>query len=99
MAAGKRESFEELYERLEQHVARLEEGGLPLDEAIALYEQGMKLASTCQERLGEAELKISKLRESFAVLQERENGSRLNDGAIESAYVAEDDRVSVDDET
>jgi exodeoxyribonuclease VII small subunit len=60
------QSFEELYRRLEEAVEKLEKGGLPLEESIALYEQGMELAKRCQDVLDKAELRITKLRESFA---------------------------------
>ncbi len=59
-------SFEELYRRLEDTVEKLERGGLPLEQSIALYEEGMQLAKRCQEILDKAELRITKLRDSFA---------------------------------
>jgi exodeoxyribonuclease VII small subunit len=59
-------SFEQLYARLEETVGKLERGGLPLEESIALYEEGMELAKKCQEILDRAELRITKLRDSFA---------------------------------
>ncbi len=59
------ESFEDAYRRLEETVAKLEAGGLQLEEAIALYEEGMKLAQRCQEVLDKAELRISRLQEAF----------------------------------
>jgi exodeoxyribonuclease VII small subunit len=34
------EDFETLYSRLEETLARLEEGGLTLDQSLALYEKG-----------------------------------------------------------
>ena len=58
--------FEPLYKRLEEIVARLEQGDLTLEESLALYEEGMKLARRCQELLQGAELRITKLQESFA---------------------------------
>jgi exodeoxyribonuclease VII small subunit len=60
------ESFEDLYHTLEETVEKLEKGGLPLEASIALYEQGMELAKRCQAILDGAELRITKLRESFA---------------------------------
>ena len=60
------EAFEVLYGRLEQTVSRLEDGGLTLEESIALYEDGMKLARRCQEMLQQAELRITRLQESFS---------------------------------
>lgn len=59
-------SFEELYRKLEETVEKLERGGLPLEQSIALYEEGMELAKRCQEILDRAEQRITKLRESFA---------------------------------
>ena len=62
----KRDTFEQLYGRLDERVNKLEQGGLSLDDSIALYEEGMQLARECQDRLDAAELKITKLKESFA---------------------------------
>jgi exodeoxyribonuclease VII small subunit len=94
---AKTESFEQLYARLEESVARLERGGLPLDEAIALYEQGMTLARQCQERLDGAELKITKLKESFALIQPRANGAAPEDPAEDYEYVPEGEPPDDDD--
>lgn len=92
------ETFENLYARLEESVAKLEAGGLPLEQSIALYEEGMTLARQCQERLDEAELKITKLREAFAPLPQRPtNGAMLND-ADDIEYVTEDDEPLMDDD-
>jgi exodeoxyribonuclease VII small subunit len=54
-------SFEEAFKELEDTVHRLEEGGLTLDESIALFERGMKLAKHCDQKLDDAELKVSQL--------------------------------------
>jgi exodeoxyribonuclease VII small subunit len=54
-------SFEEAFKELEDTVHRLEGGGLTLDESIALFEQGMKLAKHCGQKLDDAELKVSQL--------------------------------------
>jgi exodeoxyribonuclease VII small subunit len=62
---AKEERFEEAYARLEETVRRLEEGGLPLDDAITAYEQGMALVERCRELLANAELRISRLRDDF----------------------------------
>lgn len=51
-------SYEEAYEELEALVARMESGELPLEESVALYERGQRLAAHCQALLEEAELKI-----------------------------------------
>jgi exodeoxyribonuclease VII small subunit len=54
-------SFEEALGRLEKITRTLEAGGLTLEEAIALFEEGTRLARICSERLDAAELKISQL--------------------------------------
>jgi exodeoxyribonuclease VII small subunit len=59
------EGFESLYKRLEDAVSKLEEGGLTLEESLAMYEDGMQLARRCQELLQQAELRITRLQESF----------------------------------
>lgn len=59
------EGFEALYQRLDETVQKLENGGLTLEESVAMYEEGMKLAKRCQELLQEAELKVTRLQESF----------------------------------
>ncbi len=71
MAAPKtKQSFEELYKQLEETVTRLEQGGLSLDDSLAAYEKAVALASQCQQLLEQAELRITRLRESFAVAEE-----------------------------
>ncbi len=60
------QTFEQLYQHLEETVGKLERGGLPLEQSIELFEEGMELAKRCQEILDKAEQRIVKLRESFA---------------------------------
>lgn len=59
-------SFEEAFKELEDTVHRLEGGGLTLDESIALFERGMRLAKYCSQKLDDAELKVSQLISSEA---------------------------------
>ena len=53
--------FEEALKKLESIVEAMEGDDLPLETLLARYEEGVKLAKTCQEKLAEAELKISQL--------------------------------------
>jgi exodeoxyribonuclease VII small subunit len=94
---AKRETFEQLYAKLEASVARLEVGGLPLDEAISLYEEGMTLARSCQELLDAAELKITKLKESFAALPDRNGAEQGGNVPDDYEYVSDDDAESAAD--
>ncbi|WP_306129379.1 exodeoxyribonuclease VII small subunit [Roseovarius sp. MMSF_3350] len=52
-------SFEQAMKALEDVVTRLERGDVPLDESIALYEQGAKLKKRCETKLKEAEEKVA----------------------------------------
>ena len=54
-------SFEEAFAALNQTLEKLEQGDLPLSEALALYEEGMALVQHCNARLDAAELKIKTL--------------------------------------
>jgi exodeoxyribonuclease VII small subunit len=54
-------SFETSLAELEQRVKRLETGDLPLEEALALFEQGVALAQRCHEQLEAAEQRVSQL--------------------------------------
>jgi exodeoxyribonuclease VII small subunit len=61
MSEEERPSFEEAYRELEATVHRLEEGSMALDESLALYERGMRLARQCSAALDAAELKVQQL--------------------------------------
>jgi exodeoxyribonuclease VII small subunit len=54
-------TFEAAYAELEQVVARLQDGGLTLEESMALFERGMLLARRCSDQLEQAELKVRQL--------------------------------------
>jgi len=54
-------SFEEAYTQLEDIVARLEAGNLPLEETVRLYERGQALARRCEELLEAAELRVQQI--------------------------------------
>jgi len=54
-------AFEEAFSELEEVVNRLEVGGLPLEDSLALFERGQALAAHCSELLDEAELKVKQI--------------------------------------
>lgn len=58
-------SFEAAFSRLERTVEALEAGGLTLEEAARLFEEGMRLAKLCNQRLDTVELKITQLQTSY----------------------------------
>jgi exodeoxyribonuclease VII small subunit len=54
-------SFDKALDELRAVVAKLEEGGLPLEESIALYERGAALHEHCGRLLDSAELRVQRL--------------------------------------
>ena len=56
-----KETFEELFRRLEETVTKLEEGGLPLERSLTLYEEGMTLVQSCERQLDAYEATITRL--------------------------------------
>ncbi len=54
-------TFETSLEALEQIVRDLEQGDLPLEKSLELFEQGIRLSRECQERLSQAERRIEVL--------------------------------------
>ncbi|WP_444920062.1 exodeoxyribonuclease VII small subunit [Microbulbifer sp. CnH-101-G] len=71
MAAKKKSaSFEQSLEALEELVERLEAGDLPLEEALADFEQGVKLTRECQKKLASAEQKVKMLMEENGSIRE-----------------------------
>ena len=50
--------FEAGLQQLENIVKEMETGELPLERAIALFEQGMKLSETCRKQLEVAETRV-----------------------------------------
>jgi len=55
---AKSESFEKNLERLDSIVRQLDDAELPLERALVLYEEGMKLSEVCHQQLEEAEGRI-----------------------------------------
>jgi len=54
-------SFEASLESLEKIVQQLENGDLPLEKSLELFEDGIRLSRQCQERLNQAERRIETL--------------------------------------
>lgn len=57
----KKLSFERAIEELESIVKRLEEGKVPLEESVAIYERGEVLKKRCEELLRQAEARVEKI--------------------------------------
>ena len=58
--------FEEGMQQLSEITAKLEAGGLPLEEAVALYGEGAKLAAACRKELDAAKLTVAEYEQNPA---------------------------------
>ncbi len=56
-----KEKFEDALEKLEHIVKRMEAGGIPLDEAMKSFEEGIKLIRLCSAKLEETERRVEML--------------------------------------
>lgn len=54
-------TYEQAYKRLEEIVNKLENGSVPLEESMKLFEEGTKLANFCNSKLNAAEQKFTQL--------------------------------------
>ncbi|MGH6717048.1 MAG: exodeoxyribonuclease VII small subunit [Bradyrhizobium sp.] len=54
-------SFERAIEELESIVKRLEDGKVPLEESVAIYERGEALKRRCEDLLRQAEARVEKI--------------------------------------
>ncbi|GEM_PF-153025 len=79
--------FEKNLKRLEEIVDKLEKGEMSLEESLKLFEEGIKLARTCEKALTEAERRIQILIQNdqgeiepapFDVFDEGEQESTVN---------------------
>ncbi len=59
------QDFETALAQLEELVATMESGVLPLEESLAAYRRGVALTRICQERLAQAEQQISVLEQGL----------------------------------
>lgn len=61
MSAEQKLTFEEALEQLEIIVEKLEEGDVPLEEAIHIYKQGMELSKLCHDKLKDVESQLTQI--------------------------------------
>jgi exodeoxyribonuclease VII small subunit len=53
-----KEKFEDALSKLEKIVSTLEEGDIPLEESLKLFEEGIRLSRFCNQKLDDAEKKV-----------------------------------------
>jgi len=97
----KEPSFETSLSSLEQIVAQLESGELPLERALELFEDGVALARRCQSQLQDAERKVELLlreRGEIKVVPFDANGdTQPNETVAKSGKSNLDDEEEFDD--
>jgi exodeoxyribonuclease VII small subunit len=65
--AAKKKGFEAQLQELEEIVGKLEDGSLPLEESLLLFERGIKLSRELQTSLQAASLRVTRLLEGEGV--------------------------------
>lgn len=76
MTSASIKDFESAIAELEKIVKQLEEGDLPLDKSLALFERGIELSRYCHDQLAAAERRIELLTERG----ELKDASKLAEG-------------------
>lgn len=69
---AKKQTFEQAMSRLEEIVVALEKGDAPLEDSLALFQEGSKLIGTCSKALDQAQQQLK-------LLVQGENGSETVD--------------------
>lgn len=75
---AKKLSFEQSMDRLEEIVNVLERGDAPLDESLALFQEGAKLIKGCTEALDKAQQQVALL-------------TKADDGPTEEPFAGAED--------
>ncbi|KOP83389.1 exodeoxyribonuclease VII small subunit [Cytobacillus solani] len=76
MSAEQKLTFEEAMKHLEEIVDKLEEGDVPLEEAINIYKKGMELSKLCHDKLKNVESQLTEIltedgrKENFVITEE-----------------------------
>lgn len=82
--------FDEALNRLEEIVRELERGNISLEEALSLYEEGIRLVKFCSKKLSEIERRIE-------VLTKDESG-QLKTAPISEEELLEEESYSEEEE-
>jgi exodeoxyribonuclease VII small subunit len=61
MSEQKELSFEEAMGKLEEVVEKLEQGDVPLEEAISMFQEGMSLSKLCHDKLKTVETSMDRI--------------------------------------
>lgn len=94
MAKKKEEpGFEEKLQRLGVIVRALEAGDCPLEQSVALYKEGLALASSCREQLDKARHDVEIYRQGLLVPFSPEPGDRREEETENAAQGGSEERA------
>ncbi len=57
-------TLEQMFEKLEESIAKLEQEDISLEDSFKIYREGMKLIQTCNEKIDKVEKEVLKLSEN-----------------------------------
>jgi exodeoxyribonuclease VII small subunit len=87
-----KERFEDALNKLEKIVSKLEEGDIPLEESLKLFEEGIRLSRFCNQKLDEAEKKVEiLLKDKNGVIRPRSFDGSINSGKTSSNEAGEEE--------
>ena len=87
-----KEKFEDALNRLEKIVSKLEEGDIPLEKSLKLFEEGIRLSRFCNQKLDEAERKVEiLLKDKNGAVRPRPFDSSTNTGKTSSDDMEEEE--------
>ena len=81
-----KERFEDALNKLEKVVSQLEEGDISLEESLKLFEEGIRLSRSCNQKLDEAEKRVEILLKSEeGTIKAKPFAPSINSGKAPSA--------------
>ncbi|MEK5060116.1 exodeoxyribonuclease VII small subunit [Paenibacillus sp. FSL H7-0326] len=82
MANEQELNFEAAMAELEEVVNQLERGDVPLEQAIELFQRGMKLSQMCNQKLEQVERKIEMIVEEDGEFRKEPFGGNEDEGGV-----------------
>ena len=61
---AKEQTLEQIFDKLDETIGKLEQEDIPLEESFKLYKEGMKLIKSCNDRIDKVEKEVLKLNEN-----------------------------------
>jgi len=98
MKEKKEFDFERALTRLEEIVEKIGEGGLTLDEAMKLYEEGAGLIKLARKRLGEVKGKLEVLKVELESSEEELSEEKVSEDVKKYVSDLDDGEIDVEEE-